>query len=107
MKGTGYAHIRRDEHGKLRVADTGLKVILLLGDHVYRGMDAVELHENHPPLTLGQAHSLLAYFYDHRDEIDRELETRERAAEDLRAEIEAQQGDSLVRAKLKALGRLP
>ena len=88
MTNTGYAHIERDAEGILRVREHRFKVILLIGDHVYRGMGAADLVEAHPPLTPGQAHSVLAYYYDHSDEIDAELARRSRQAKDLRAELE-------------------
>jgi uncharacterized protein (DUF433 family) len=102
MSETGYPHIVSDGEGKLRVQDAWFKVIMLIGDHVYHGWEAADLVEHHPPLTLGQAHSILAYYYDHKNEIDRELEERERDAGRLLQEIEARQGPQLTRSELEA-----
>jgi hypothetical protein len=102
MLKTEYPHIVRDDEGKLRVENAWFKVIMLIGDHVYGGWEAADLVEHHPPLTLGQAHSILAYYYDHKDEIDRELAERERNAERLLKEFEARQGPRLTRAELEA-----
>ncbi len=38
-------------------------------------------------LTLGQAHAALAYYFDHQDEIDAEIEERERISEALRGQL--------------------
>ena len=78
MTNTGYPHIVRDDDGILRVSEHWFKVIMLIGDHVYGGDDAAALVAHHPPLTLGQAHAVLAYYYDHKDEVEAELERQER-----------------------------
>jgi uncharacterized protein (DUF433 family) len=88
MTTTGYPHIELDANGALRVRGHGFKVIMLIGDHVYRGMGAADLVEAHPPLTLGQAYAVLAYYYDHQDALDAELARRKQCADDLRAELE-------------------
>lgn len=38
-------------------------------------------------LTPGQVHAALAYYFDHKDEIDAEIEESERIAEELREEL--------------------
>ena len=103
MTNTGYPHIERDEGGVLRVQGHGFKVLLLIGDHVYRGDTAEQIAAAHPPLMLGEAHMLLAYYYDHKDAIDAELARRERRAEELRSQIEARQGHDELREKLRTI----
>jgi hypothetical protein len=88
MRRTSYPHIVRDADGLLRVRNPWFKVIMLVGDHVYRGMGAAELVEAHPPLTLSEAHSVLAYYYDHQPELDAELDRRRRHADEARADLE-------------------
>ena len=51
-------------------------------------------------LTLGQIHSCLAYYHDHQEEMDRAIDEQLRAVEHLRG----QQGESVLRAKIKARG---
>jgi hypothetical protein len=88
MSGTGYPHLVRDERGRLLIEDTMLNRLSLLAEHLYWGLDANALTEGHPPLTLGQAHSLLAYYYDHQAQVDAETSQHEREAEALRADLE-------------------
>jgi hypothetical protein len=102
MTNTGYPHLERDADGVLRVQAREFKVILLIGEHVYTGASAEQIAAAHPPLTLGEAHMVLAYYYDHKDTIDEELAARRHRAETLRAEIEAQQGPDSLPAKLRA-----
>ena len=52
---------------------------------------------------LGQVHSALAYYYDHKDQMDREIEDRHERATRLRAGA----GESPGRRKLRERGLLP
>lgn len=85
---TDYVHIMRDDEGHLRVGDGWYKLVMLVGEHVYHGSSPVEMVEAHPALTLGQAYETLAYYYDHKEELDAELAQREHDAERLRGELE-------------------
>jgi hypothetical protein len=49
---------------------------------------------------MGQVHSALAYYWDHREEVEADLARRQEYAERLRAEA----GESPVVAKLRARG---
>jgi len=53
-------------------------------------------------LTLGQIHSALAYYWDHRDELDAEIERRIERADQLRRTIPP----TPLAARLKAKGLL-
>src|SRR3954468_4473686 len=41
--------------------------------HEQQGMSPAEIVEAHPTITLSQVHAALAYFYDHRPEIEAEM----------------------------------
>ncbi|MCC6126378.1 MAG: DUF433 domain-containing protein [Pirellulales bacterium] len=102
MSTVEYAHLSQDEFGAPIVTGTGTKVIQIVGDHVYWGWDAEQIHRQHPDLNLGQIHSALSYYYDHQAEMDAELKRRAEIAE----EIKAQLGPGPAADKLKATGRL-
>lgn len=73
---TRYEHIILDEKKVPTIAGTTMKVIeLVLDSHAY-GWSPEELHFQHPHLTLGQIHSALAYYWDHKDELDQDIERR-------------------------------
>ena len=61
-----------------------MKVIELVVEQRAYGWSPEELHFQHPYLTLGQIHSALAYYWDHRDELDRDIERRLERVEELR-----------------------
>lgn len=87
-------------NGKTYVAGTGFKVRFLAEEHL-AGVDAAELQANYPQLTLGQIYSALGYYYDHKEEFDREIAELDQLVADMRAE----QGESLFAKKLRALGK--
>lgn len=76
-----------------------MKVVeLVMAQRAY-GWSPEELHFQHPDLSLGQIHSALAYYWDHRDELDGDIEQRTRLAEEIRSEV----GSSPLAEKLRAL----
>ena len=97
---SGYPHIEQRSDGKLWLIGTQTKVIEVALDRLAHHWDADEIQRQHPHLTLGQIHSCLAYYHDHEEEMDRIIEEQIRAIEQFRG----QQGDSVLRAKLKAKG---
>ena len=79
---TAYPHIlksdgepaRLEKHARTRVA-------MLAADYLWRGWSAEEIVRHYPYLTLGEVHAALGYYFDHREEIDRELLEESRAAD--------------------------
>jgi uncharacterized protein (DUF433 family) len=86
--------------GHARIRGTGFKVRIIAEEHL-NGASPEEMQEWHPPLTLGQIHGALAYYYDHKQEFDDEMAELNRFVEELRA----QQGESLLVKKLRELGK--
>ena len=64
--------------GKPRIAGTRIRVQDIAGQHETWGRSPDEICDAFDGLTLGQVHAALAYYYDHRDEIHRDIE-RQRA----------------------------
>ena len=73
---TTYEHILIDDHGIPQIAGANTKVVELVLDNLAYGWSPEELAFQHSHLTLGQIHSALAYYWDHRDEIDQDIERR-------------------------------
>ena len=71
--------------GKPRIAGHRIRVHDVAVWHEDLGMSAHEICARYPGLTLADIHAALAYYYDHRDEIRRELDDARREAEDLQA----------------------
>jgi len=96
--GTAYEHIVVDERKVAFIEGTPVKVVELVLDHRAYGWSAEEMHFQHPQLSLGQIHSALAYYWDHRDELDAEVEDRWRRVQRLREHADP----SALREKLKS-----
>jgi uncharacterized protein (DUF433 family) len=96
-----YPHIEIDGDGHARIRGTGFKVRVLAEEHVAAGADALDLHRCHPNLTLAQIYSALAYYYDHKEDFDREIEELSH----LNEQVRAQQGESLFAKKVRDLGK--
>ena len=73
---TRYEHIVVDPQGVPLVAETTMKVVELVMAQTAYGWSPEELHFQFPHLSLGQIHSALAYYWDHRDELDGDIARR-------------------------------
>jgi uncharacterized protein (DUF433 family) len=97
---TEYKHIQLDERNIPIIAGTTMKVVELITSVKAYDWSPKELHDNYPHLTMSQIHSALAYYWDHKEEIDADLERREEYAEHLKKEA----GESALSKKLRAQG---
>jgi uncharacterized protein (DUF433 family) len=97
---TRYEHIVIDESGIPIVAGTNMKVIELVLEKMAHGWSPEELYFQHPHLTLGQIYSALAYYWDHQEELDKDIERRQ----ELVAQLRNAAGTSPLKARLKAQG---
>ena len=98
-----YAHIKVTPEGVPYIAGTQTKVVEVVLDRLAYHWDADEIHRQHPHLSLGQIYSALAYYYDHQAEMDREIDEQLLEVEQIKESL----GESSIRLKLKAMGRLP
>jgi len=68
-------HIAIDANGVAQIAGTGIRVRHLVGLKQAQGYSAEQLQaEAYPHLTLAQIYDALAYYHDHRAEIDSHIE---------------------------------
>ena len=73
---TRYEHIVLNDARVPLIAGTTMKVVELVLAQAAYGWSAQELHIQFPYLTLGQIYSALAYYWDHREELDKDIEKR-------------------------------
>ena len=76
MTETDYKHIVLNEDNVAMIAGTRTKVIELVLDSQAYGWSPEELQFQHSNFTMGQIHSALAYYWDHQDELDADIERR-------------------------------
>ena len=81
---TGYRHIAISASGVPLIAGTGYKVVPLLEHYKARGWTVEEFQQHYPDLTPAQLHSVLAYYYDHADELDGDIQRRTHLVDETR-----------------------
>jgi uncharacterized protein (DUF433 family) len=86
---TSYEHIRLDNEGVPHIVDTTMKVVELVMAQKAYGCSPEELHFQHPYLSMSQIHSALAYYWEHKEELDADIEKRLNFAEQSRQEAGA------------------
>lgn len=81
---TAYEHVVINEAGAPVIDGTTMKVIELVLEIVAYGWSPDELRFQHPYLTLGQIHSALTYYWDHKEDLDRDIKFRLERVEQIR-----------------------
>ena len=99
---TEYKHIYLNDAGVPAITGTTMKVIELVTAQQAYGWSPAELQVQHPYLTMSQIHSALAYYWDHKEELNTEMERQYQYAEKLRHEA----GESPFVARMRSQGLL-
>jgi len=84
---THYAHIAKDPDtcgGLPRIEGTRIRVLDIVALH-HRGLSPAEILDSYDHLTLAQVHSALAYYYDHKDEVQADFERARNGVEQFKA----------------------
>ncbi len=68
-----YPHISLDPEGRAWVDGANVKVIEVAADYLAHGSSVEEMSFQHPHLSLPMIHAAMAYFYDHREEMETAL----------------------------------
>jgi uncharacterized protein (DUF433 family) len=84
------------------VDDTNTKVVEVALDMIAHGWSPEEIHFQHPHLSLAQIHAALGYYYDHKANMDNQIQRSVKDVEKLRA----QAGESPIRKRLREAGTL-
>ncbi|MCP3957280.1 MAG: DUF433 domain-containing protein [bacterium] len=102
LAATTYEHIVIDQAGVPVIAGANTKILQLVIDMMAHGSSPEELRFQYPHLSLGQIHSALAYYWDHKEKIDADIERRFERVERWRRET----GPSSLVARLRERGAL-
>jgi len=73
--------------GKPRIKGTRIKVQHVAVEYEYMGWMPDKICDAHPHLTLAQVHAALAYYYDHKPQIDADMRADEDFISQLRHQI--------------------
>ena len=85
---TEYKHIGIDTKGVARIGGTRSRVIDVAMETNAWGYSPKDICRQNPHLTLGQVHSALAFYYDHKEKLDAEIERRRQRVNQIREETE-------------------
>lgn len=83
---TTYAHVSRKASGKAVIDGTRVAVADVAA-LVEEGLSPADIRKEFAHLTLAQVHSALAYFYDHRDEIEADWRKADVTSEGLKRDL--------------------
>ena len=96
-------HIAIDERGFARLAGHRIKVMHLVEVQRAHGYSAEQLQsEAYPHLSLAQIYAALAYYYDHRTEIDEQIRVSDAFADEMRAKMEPANREIIERLRARA-----
>jgi uncharacterized protein (DUF433 family) len=77
-----YPHIVKEPGEPARlVSHPRTRVAMIVMDYLARGLTAEEMVRHYPYLQLAEVHAAMAYYHDHRHEIDSEIEAELHQAE--------------------------
>jgi len=97
---TEYKHILLDDRACPYIEGTSMKLVeLVTSIHAY-GWSPEELHFQYPHLNMSQIYSALAYYWEHKQEIDADVKRRFEYSEKLRLEA----GESALAKRLREEG---
>jgi uncharacterized protein (DUF433 family) len=69
-----YPHIEKPADGPARLQNhPRVRVAMIVMDYLAHGWSPDEMCRQHTYLTPAEAHSAMAYYYDHHEEIDQEI----------------------------------
>ena len=97
-----YPHLSFDEEGIARIGRTRYKARHLAAEHYHYGWSAEELLRQHPDLRPEQVYAVLTWFYDHFDEVVREIAELAEAVEAHRSPQHLTRAELLARKAAKS-----
>src|SRR5438128_541072 len=78
-------YIEVDDRGVAKLVGHRIKVMHLVMTRMTEGGGPEEVHAQFPHLSLAQVYAAFAYYYDHKDQVDAQIQEDWRQAEEMRA----------------------
>ena len=105
---SGYPHIVFKNTGAPMIEGTRIKVQVIAIDNQRWGLSPEQILEGYAGLTLGEIYSALAYYWDHKDEIDQQIEDERKFVKEMRRRNEPHQREMerKIKARAKEMGLL-
>lgn len=90
MSSAGSSHIEITPGvcgGKPRIAGTRIRVLDIVVFYEHHGLSPDQIVSGYPHISLADVHAALAYYHDHRDEINRQMRSEEEFVEAMRRQM--------------------
>jgi hypothetical protein len=72
---TAYPHIVKEDGAAARLkSHPRTRVAMIVMDYLARGLGPEDIVHHYPYLKLAEVHAAMAYYYDHQQEIDAEIQ---------------------------------
>ena len=72
---TIYPHVVKEDGSTARLErHPRTRVAMIVMDYLARGLGPEDIVRHYPYLTLAEVHAAMAYYYDHQQEIDAEIQ---------------------------------
>jgi uncharacterized protein (DUF433 family) len=84
---------RRISKGSPVIVGTRTRIVDIALEYEYLGSTPDEIVDAHPYLTLPQVHDALSFYYEHREELDREIRERKEKVENIRRNLTHETAD--------------
>jgi uncharacterized protein (DUF433 family) len=101
MSAVAQSLIEIDEQGVAWISDTKVKVMEIALDKLVHGSSPEEIYFQYPHLSLAQVYAALAYYYEHQNELDSEIQRRWQEVN----EMAALESDTPLQQRLRELRR--
>jgi len=96
-----YPHLEKPEGQSARLRRfPRIRVAQIAMDYVEHGWSVDEMCRQHPYLMPAEAHAAMAYYFDHKDEVEEEIQ----AEVEQDAKERSQSSSSAVHERLRTLG---
>lgn len=93
--------LRWDEAGGIRIGQSRVTLDSILASY-HKGSTPEEIAVQYPVLSLAEIYGAIAYYLNHRQQIDAYLEQRRQAAHELRQQLTQQHNLTDLRQRLQA-----
>ncbi len=100
------APLQFDAHGVCRVAGTRVTLLTLV-DAFQEGASPEEIYQEYPSVSLADVYAVIAFYLNHRDEIDSYLETVRQQEAKVIEQIKSRSLLAEIRQRLLARKPLP
>jgi len=73
------------------IKGTGMRVLDIVIEYVYKGYPIDQILDYHPHLTLPQIHDALSYYYEHQNQFDEQIRANQEMVKRVKKQLSGNQ----------------